>query len=197
MQGERLQLVGSSRPGASWSLLLNLPVRVSAAMNRQLTQWDGNPSRYLLFTCRWHHPAMESMGRVLGPASTNFNDYLGTVAADDAEAVLYEPSLYELANLDRDRYTILAVDLRVEGRTTATVYAVDRAEHPYALPSEITKRGQGEGDVPVVPFDLPEASAEEFIRHAFSRISVRLVTQPLQDHALIVTEPSSTKDIES
>ena len=80
---------------------------------------------------------METTGRVLGPASTNFNDYLGTVAADDAEAVMHEPSLYELADLDRDRYTVLAVDLRVEGRTTATVYAIDRVEHPDALPSEI------------------------------------------------------------
>jgi hypothetical protein len=140
---------------------------------------------------------MEPMGRVLGPASTNFNDYLGTVAADGAEAVLYEPSLYELADLDRDRYTILAVDLRVEGRTTATVYAIDRIEHPDAVPSEIAERGQNQGDVPVVPFNLPEASAEEFIRRAFSRISVRLVTQPFHDHALIVNEPSSTEDIEA
>jgi hypothetical protein len=136
---------------------------------------------------------MEPMGRVLGPASTNFNDYLGTVAADDAEAVRYEPSLYELANLDRDRYTILAVDLTVEGRTTATVYAIDRVEHPDALPSEIAEPSQSQGDVPVVRFDLPEASAEEFIRHAFSKISVRLVTQPLHDHALVVTDPNSTK----
>ena len=76
---------------------------------------------------------MEPTGRVLGPASTNFNDYLGTVAADDAGAVLHEPSLYELADLDRNRYTILAVDLRVQGRTTATLYAIDRVEHPDAL----------------------------------------------------------------
>jgi hypothetical protein len=42
---------------------------------------------------------MEPTGQVLGPASTNFNDYLGTVAADDAEAVMHEPSLYELQTL--------------------------------------------------------------------------------------------------
>jgi hypothetical protein len=136
---------------------------------------------------------MEPTGRVLGPASTNFNDYLGTVAADDAEAVLHEPSLYELADLDRDRYTILAVDLRVEGRTTATVYAIDRVKHPDALASEIATRNQNHGDVPVVPVDLSEASAEEFIRRAFSRISVRLVTQLLHDHALVVTEPSQPR----
>jgi hypothetical protein len=134
---------------------------------------------------------MESMGLVLGPASTNFNDYLGTVAADDAQAVLHEPSVYELADLDRDRYTILAVDLRVEGRTTATVYAIDRAEYPDALRS--AERGQSHGDVPVVSFDLPEASAEEFIRRAFSRISVRLVSQPVQDHALVVTGPNQPR----
>jgi hypothetical protein len=132
---------------------------------------------------------MDPMGRVLGPASTHFNDYLGTVAADDAEAVLHEPSLYELADLDRDRYTVLAVDLRVEGRTTATVYAIDRVKHPDAALSEIAEPGQSQGDVPVVPFDLPEVNAEELMRHAFSRISVRLVTQPLHDHALVVTEP--------
>jgi hypothetical protein len=59
---------------------------------------------------------------VLGPAGTNFNDYVGTVAADDADAVMERPSLYELAQIDRDRYTIVAVDLTVDGPTTATIY---------------------------------------------------------------------------
>jgi hypothetical protein len=58
---------------------------------------------------------MELPGQVLGPAMTRFNDYVGTVAADDAEAVKDQPSLYELAHIDRDRYTILAVDLRIDG----------------------------------------------------------------------------------
>ena len=57
---------------------------------------------------------MEHGGPVLGPAHTRFNDYIGTVAADDAEAVRDQPSLYEIAGIDRDRYTILAVDLRSE-----------------------------------------------------------------------------------
>ena len=61
---------------------------------------------------------MEVEGRALGPARTNFNDYVGTVAADDAEAVLDRPSLYELAKIDRDRYTVLGIDLRVDGSTT-------------------------------------------------------------------------------
>jgi hypothetical protein len=36
--------------------------------------------------------AMEPLGRALGPADTRFNDFVGTVAADDAEAVRDRPS---------------------------------------------------------------------------------------------------------
>jgi hypothetical protein len=71
---------------------------------------------------------MKPRGRVLGP-HTHFNHYVGTVAADDAEVVKDQPSLYELADIDRDRYTILADDLSIDGPVTATVYAIDRVEH--------------------------------------------------------------------
>jgi hypothetical protein len=143
-----------------------------------------------MFTSSWHYPEMEPMGRVLGPASTNFNDYLGTVAADDAAAVMYEPSLYELAEVDRDRYTILAVDLSVNGGTTATVYAIDRAENPISLEG-VDNSGPSQDEIPVVPFPVPESKVEPLIRHAFGEISVRLVTQRLRDHALVVGEPRS------
>ncbi len=60
---------------------------------------------------------MEVQARALGPARTNFNDYVEAVAADDAEAVWGRPSLYELAKIDRDRYTVLGIDLSVDGST--------------------------------------------------------------------------------
>jgi hypothetical protein len=66
---------------------------------------------------------MKPRGRVLGRAHTHFNDYVVTVAADDAEVVKDQTSLYELADIDGDRYTILAVDLSIDGPVTATVYA--------------------------------------------------------------------------
>jgi hypothetical protein len=97
------------------------------------------------------------------------------------------PSLYELAQIDRDRYTILAVDLTVDGPASATVYAFDRVEHGVSLHAEIIELGRTRGEVPVVPFDLPEPNVEDFIRHAFKRISVRLVTQTLRDQVLVVT----------
>ena len=80
---------------------------------------------------------MDPRGPVLGPASRRFNDYVGTVAADDAVAVKDQPSLYEIADIDRDRYTILAVDLRVDGPVTATVYAIDRVERGIARHAEM------------------------------------------------------------
>jgi hypothetical protein len=126
------------------------------------------------FTLVWESSAMEYMGRVIGPANTRFfNDYVGPVAADDAEVVEDQPSLYELANIDRDRYTILAFDLRIEGPVTATVFAIDRLEHGISL-----------NDIPVVSIDIPEPSVEDLIRHAFKRISIRFVTQPFRDLAV-------------
>jgi hypothetical protein len=136
---------------------------------------------------------MEGREPVLGPANTRFNDYIGTVAADDAEALQDQPSLYELADIDRDRYTILAVDLRIDGPVTATVYAIDRLTHGLT-PAE---RGEGAAEIPVVPFDIAEPNVEDLIRHAFRRISIRLVAQRFRDHALVVTEPSSTEDMEA
>jgi hypothetical protein len=140
---------------------------------------------------------MEFGGRVLKPASTNFDDYVGTVAADDAEAVLDRPSLYELAQIDRDRYTIVAVDLEVDGPVTAIIYAIDRVAHHVSAPAEVIELAQRKGGIPVVDFQLPQATVEEFIQHAFKRISVRLVTRHLRDQVLIVTGSSATPDLSS
>lgn len=137
---------------------------------------------------------MATIGRVLGPASTNFNDYLGTVAADDAEAVKGQPSLYELADIDRDRYTILAIDLRIDGPVSATVYAIDRAEHGITRHAEIVDLGNSQGMIPVVPFDIRAPSVEDLIRRAFRQISVRFVTETVRDNVLVIVQPSSAQD---
>jgi hypothetical protein len=134
-----------------------------------------------------------SYGSGARPSEHEFQRLSGQVAADDAEVILDKPSLYELAKVDWDRYTILAVDLTINGHATATVYAIDRVQHPDPLAREINQRRPNEGEVPVVPFNLPEASAHQFIKHAFSRISVRLVTQPFRGNALVVTKPAQNQ----
>jgi len=78
---------------------------------------------------------MKPRGRVLGPAHTHASTTTwGTAAADDAEVVKDQPSPYELADIDRDRYTILAVNLSIDGPVTATLMhrpcrARDRRHH--------------------------------------------------------------------
>jgi hypothetical protein len=136
---------------------------------------------------------MEGRGPILGPASTRFNDYVGTVAADDAEALKDQPSLYELADIDRDFYTILAVDLRIDDPVTATVYAIDRLAHGLTPP----ELGDGADEIPVVQFNLPEPNVESLMRLAFRRISIRLVAQQFRDSVLVVSGPSSTDKTEA
>ena len=138
---------------------------------------------------------MEHRGQVLGPASTRFNDYIGTVAADDAEAVKDRPSLYELALIDRERFTIVGIDLSVDGPINATVYAVDRTEADAGRQAEIAELGKTRGEIPVLAFGVPEPNIEEFMRHAFRRISVRLVRQDLGDQVFVVGEPPTAEDL--
>ncbi|HEX5906057.1 MAG TPA: hypothetical protein VFY56_03495, partial [Propionibacteriaceae bacterium] len=83
---------------------------------------------------------------------------------------------------------------KVDGPVTAAVYAIDRGKHGISWPAEIAELGNGGGEIPVVQFDLPEPNVEEFIRHAFKRISVQLVTQAVRDQVLVVTDPSSTSE---
>jgi len=98
------------------------------------------------------------------------------------------PASMSWHEFDRDRYTILALDLKVDDTVTATIYAVDRIERGISLQADIIELGQGGREIPVVQFDLAQPGVEEFIRHAFTRISVRLVTQTVRDQVLLVTE---------
>ena len=153
-------------------------------------------SGHPLFTFLWDGVAMEHRGQqVLGPASTRFNDYVGTVAADDAEAIKDRPSIYELALIDRDRFTIVGIDLNVDGSASATVYVVDRTERQVEVQAGIAGPGKTQSEIPVLPFDVPEPNFEDFVRHAFGRISVRLFRQDLLDQVLVVSERRTADDL--
>ena len=131
---------------------------------------------------------MDVQRRVLGPASARWNDYVGTAAADDADALLDRPSLYELAGIDRGRYTIVAVDLSVwETTTTVSLYAVDRLEHRLEGHTDLEELARTQGEIPVVEFGLPSQHVEEFLENAFKRISIRLVGRGVREHQLNVT----------
>ena len=124
--------------------------------------------------------------QVLGPASAGWSDYVGSAAAEDAAAVLGSPSLYELAGVDRERWTILAVDLNVDVTTAVTVYAFDRSAHDQDTLDEIERLGWSTGQIPVRAFAVPAEQVDAFVEDAFKRLAVRLVARQVRDQALVV-----------
>jgi len=132
---------------------------------------------------------MDGHRRVLGPAAVRWNDYVGTAAADDADVLLDRPSLYEVAGIDRGRYTLLGVDLTIwEASTTVSVYAVDRLEHGLETHADIEELGRSRGEIPVTEFVLPAQHVEEFLEHAFKRITLRLVSRGVREQELVVVD---------
>lgn len=139
------------------------------------------------FTRRCNHLRV-SEHQVLGPATAGWSDYVGTAAAEDAVATLGSPSLYELAGVDRERWTILGIDIAVDGTTAVTVYAFDRLAHGLVSIDDIERLGWESGQIPVTAFPVGGTQVEAFVEDAFKRLSVRLVARPVRDQALVVTD---------
>ena len=115
-----------------------------------------------------------------------WNDYIGTSAADDAAAVRDRPSLYVLAGIDRERWTILAIDVKVfETEPAVTVYAIDRQAHGIGDTTSLQELAQQLGELPVTPFPLTEQHVEDFINDAFRHLSIRLISKEVRDHILV------------
>lgn len=125
---------------------------------------------------------------MLGPATAGWSDYVGTAAAEDAIATLGSPSLYELAGVDRERWTILGIDIAVDEATEVTVYAFDRQSHAVVSVEEIERLGWESGQIPVTAFAVDDAQVEAFIEDAFKRLSIRLVARAVRDQALVVAD---------
>ena len=130
----------------------------------------------------------QANARLLGAAATRWNDYVGTAAADDADAVLHRPSLYELASIDRERWMILSVELRVDANAAVTVYAIDKATHRVQTAADVAELAGERGELPVRAFTIPSPSVGDFVADAFNQISIRLVNRDVRDFPLSVTD---------
>ena len=127
--------------------------------------------------------------RFLGPATVRWNDYIGSAAADDAEAVRDRPSLYVLAGIDRERWTILAIDLKVfETQPTVTVYAFDRRAHGIGSATDLQSLGQRLGELPVTGFAVPDQHVEDFINDAFRSLFIRLISKEVRGQILVAEQ---------
>jgi len=106
---------------------------------------------------------------------------VGTAAADGADAVLDTRSLYEVAGLDRDRWTIVGIDFTLDDAAElVVVYAADRADNVESADAE---------EVAVTGFHLaPSTQLNAFLREAFKRVSVRLLSSVVADKQLVVAD---------
>ena len=118
----------------------------------------------------------------LEAAHARWNDYLGSAAADDAQAVLDRPSLYEIANLDRERWTIVGIELSLgQPSEQVVIYAVDRSTKP-ANQEDVE-------EMAVTAFHLDQSTrVEEFLRAAFNSVNVRLMSTLTVDRYLRVDD---------
>lgn len=136
----------------------------------------------------------------LGSASAYWNDYVGTAAADDAAAVLSAPSLYQMAGLDRDRWTIVSIDIeRADAEHRVTVYACDRQQDGLAGQADLADLGRQSGGLPVTAFHLDDPDRVEVFRlEAFKRLAIRLTARGLADTRLTVSrhEQLSVAEVE-
>lgn len=125
--------------------------------------------------------------RRLDAASTTWNDYVGTAAADDADAFSTHQSLYALAGLDRERWVVVAVDLAVRSsEPEVTVYAIDR-EGQDGSAFDIDAVIATNGYVPVTAVRLSVTDqVEAFLNDAFRRVAVRLVARGFREETLVV-----------
>lgn len=125
---------------------------------------------------------------MLGPASVRWNDYVGTAAADDADALTSTRSLYSLAGLDRERWTILGVDLSIlEANPQVTIYGVDRQALELESEGDIEELGRRRGSIPVTAFQLDgETRVAAFLGDAFKRVAVRLIARGVREERLSV-----------
>jgi hypothetical protein len=121
----------------------------------------------------------------LGSAQVRWNDYVGTAAADDADALLNTRSLYEIAGLDRDRWRIVGIDFSTGfPAEQVVVYALDRA-------SEASTSAAVDA-LSVTAFDLgASVQLDQFLREAFGRISVRLLSAAVNGNQIDVVAEHS------
>jgi hypothetical protein len=125
----------------------------------------------------------------LGPASTDWNDFVGTAAADDLELTdTQHRSLYQLADLNPARWTIAAVDVVVGGRgPRAVVYAVDKQPTGVASYADLLEVADAQGELEVVAVELADlAGTDSYLDHLFRRVTVRLIARGLKDVPLVV-----------
>lgn len=124
-------------------------------------------------------------------ASTRWNDYVGTVAADDSPPLVGSRSLYELAGLDREHWIIVGLDVVVKAAVPEVViYAAGRGPGGAVIEDLV----DAQGTLPVMAYSIVDLKrVEALLGEGFGQLSVRLRPRDL-DYPLRVIERGFAHD---
>jgi len=124
---------------------------------------------------------------LLGPASVQYNDLVGTSAADRSDHRLNTESLQVAIGLDTNDWSILSYSLyQSRGHVSISIYAANRIElHIDSFERWIERAGERGGAIPVTQFRVDwKGSLGEFIDLAFKRFDVHLTSRGFGDNAI-------------
>lgn len=114
--------------------------------------------------------------RTRPPASVQYNDWVGTAAADDADALIGTPSTYDHLGLDRTRWTILGIDLtRLSGHDFFDIYALDKQLWKIEDFDQLEQFAASSGTLQVTKFTVGrDTTVGQFLDQQFKRFKVSL-----------------------
>lgn len=129
-----------------------------------------------------YDPDEVAQAEALGPASEQYDDWLGTTALDDPHD---DDALYHLAGLDPEEWTIVEVSM-AGGRigigdvsSAASFYAVSR-ELVQSYEDFVGVASEYGGRLPVVQFSLDiEQSGLRLLEHVFKRWTIHAMRRGL------------------
>jgi hypothetical protein len=126
----------------------------------------------------------------ISPASVQYNDAVGTAAADRADALVGAKSLEELIGLSGTSWTIVGYHIyRSVNSWSFHFYAANTAELGINAHEDFASVERKLGHIPVRDFSLPHGvDSEEVFTALFKRFSVTMIHRGLKDYQLSVTE---------
>lgn len=128
----------------------------------------------------------------LGPAHVQYDQWLGTAAAED-DITTNADGLYDVVELDRTKWTIVGLEFfdgtAAQG-SRVVVQALDRVKHGLidARYEDLRAFTDSHGHLPVTSFEVHGTQAEEITKRVFKRYMVRLTTASFADTPLRIEE---------
>jgi hypothetical protein len=119
------------------------------------------------------------VAHILQIAETQYNDWTGTSAADDAESI-NRIGLDKVIGLDPERWWVLSVEIYAAEpadleKDCVTVYALDRDKFKLHSAADLDEYARAHGGaLPVTSFVVKDVAASRIVLESFKRFAVQL-----------------------